>query len=178
MRELTAAQADDLYELISERAGKLLILTYNRAPVKAHMFKATCARRHLRSHRFGERAEHRRQPAGLERACQGSRGCYFLRLRGRQRPCRRRCFAGRALAAFSGSPPLSLPAISFVSLPRPGQRCCSLYSMMRVARSASPSANLVQKGLSAVTARASMAASSFWAGWASRLLPRSNRSRR
>ena len=62
MRELTAAQADDLYELISERAGKLLILTSNRAPAKAHMFKATCARRSLRSHRFGERAEHRRQP--------------------------------------------------------------------------------------------------------------------
>ena len=32
MRELTAAQADDLYELISERAGKSLILTSNRAP--------------------------------------------------------------------------------------------------------------------------------------------------
>jgi len=38
MRELTAAQADDLYELISERAGKSLILTSNRAPAKAHMF--------------------------------------------------------------------------------------------------------------------------------------------
>jgi DNA replication protein DnaC len=32
MRELTAPQADDLYELISERAGKSLILTSNRAP--------------------------------------------------------------------------------------------------------------------------------------------------
>jgi DNA replication protein DnaC len=32
MRELTAAQADDLYELITERAGKSLILTSNRAP--------------------------------------------------------------------------------------------------------------------------------------------------
>jgi len=32
MRELTAAQADDLYELISERAGKSLLLTSNRAP--------------------------------------------------------------------------------------------------------------------------------------------------
>src|SRR5438132_13680092 len=32
MRELTAAQADDLYELISERAGKSLVLTSNRAP--------------------------------------------------------------------------------------------------------------------------------------------------
>jgi DNA replication protein DnaC len=32
MRELTPAQADDLYELISERAGKSLILTSNRAP--------------------------------------------------------------------------------------------------------------------------------------------------
>ncbi len=32
MRELTAAQADDLYELITERAGKSMILTSNRAP--------------------------------------------------------------------------------------------------------------------------------------------------
>lgn len=32
MRELTPAQADDLYELISERAGKSLVLTSNRAP--------------------------------------------------------------------------------------------------------------------------------------------------
>ena len=32
MRELTAPQADDLYELITERAGKSLILTSNRAP--------------------------------------------------------------------------------------------------------------------------------------------------
>jgi len=32
MRELTAVQADDLYELITERAGKSLILTSNRAP--------------------------------------------------------------------------------------------------------------------------------------------------
>ena len=33
MRELTAQQADDLYELITERAGKSLILTSNRSPV-------------------------------------------------------------------------------------------------------------------------------------------------
>jgi DNA replication protein DnaC len=32
MRELTAAQADDLYELITERAGRSLALTSNRAP--------------------------------------------------------------------------------------------------------------------------------------------------
>jgi DNA replication protein DnaC len=32
MRELTATQADDLYELITERAGRSLILTSNRAP--------------------------------------------------------------------------------------------------------------------------------------------------
>lgn len=32
MRELTPAQADDLYELINERAGRSLILTSNRAP--------------------------------------------------------------------------------------------------------------------------------------------------
>ena len=38
MRELTAPQADDLYELITERAGKSLVLTSNRSPAKAHMF--------------------------------------------------------------------------------------------------------------------------------------------
>jgi DNA replication protein DnaC len=32
MRELTPAQADDLYELITERSGSSLILTSNRAP--------------------------------------------------------------------------------------------------------------------------------------------------
>ena len=39
MRELTAAQADDLYELITERAGKSLVLTSNRTPAKR-----TCSR--------------------------------------------------------------------------------------------------------------------------------------
>lgn len=33
MRELTPTQADDLYELINERAGRSLILTSNRAPL-------------------------------------------------------------------------------------------------------------------------------------------------
>lgn len=32
MRQLTASQADDLYELVSERQGRSLILTSNRAP--------------------------------------------------------------------------------------------------------------------------------------------------
>lgn len=32
MRELTPAQADDLYELITERSGRSLVLTSNRAP--------------------------------------------------------------------------------------------------------------------------------------------------
>lgn len=32
MRELTAAQADDLYELVTERSGRPMILTSNRAP--------------------------------------------------------------------------------------------------------------------------------------------------
>ena len=32
MRDLAATQADDLYELITERAGRSLILTSNRAP--------------------------------------------------------------------------------------------------------------------------------------------------
>ena len=33
MRELTPNQADDLYELINERAGRSLILTSNRTPI-------------------------------------------------------------------------------------------------------------------------------------------------
>jgi len=33
MREVTSAQADDLYELINERSGRSLILTSNRSPV-------------------------------------------------------------------------------------------------------------------------------------------------
>ncbi|MFD3870231.1 ATP-binding protein [Streptomyces sp. NPDC058623] len=32
MRQLTAAWADDLYELVSERQGRSLIVTSNRAP--------------------------------------------------------------------------------------------------------------------------------------------------
>jgi len=32
MRELSAAQADDLYELITERTGRSLVLTSNRSP--------------------------------------------------------------------------------------------------------------------------------------------------
>ncbi|WP_308020262.1 ATP-binding protein [Streptomyces sp. LS1784] len=32
MRQLTAAQANDLYELVSERQGRSLIITSNRAP--------------------------------------------------------------------------------------------------------------------------------------------------
>ncbi|EOT04771.1 transposase [Streptomyces noursei PD-1] len=32
MRQLSAAQADDLYELVSERQGRSLIITNNRAP--------------------------------------------------------------------------------------------------------------------------------------------------
>ena len=38
LRELTPAQADDLYELITERAGKPVIITSNRSPAKAHLF--------------------------------------------------------------------------------------------------------------------------------------------
>ena len=46
LREHTAAQADDLYELISDRAvnHRPLILTSNRKPLKAHMFAGTYAR--------------------------------------------------------------------------------------------------------------------------------------
>ncbi|WP_308020214.1 ATP-binding protein [Streptomyces sp. LS1784] len=32
MRQLSAAQADDLYELVSERQGRSLLITSNRAP--------------------------------------------------------------------------------------------------------------------------------------------------
>ncbi len=32
MRQMSAAQADDLYELVSERQGRSLIITSNRAP--------------------------------------------------------------------------------------------------------------------------------------------------
>jgi hypothetical protein len=32
MRQLSAAHADDLYELVSERHGRSLIITSNRAP--------------------------------------------------------------------------------------------------------------------------------------------------
>jgi DNA replication protein DnaC len=32
MRQLTASQADDLFELVSERQGRSLIITSNRAP--------------------------------------------------------------------------------------------------------------------------------------------------
>jgi hypothetical protein len=32
MRQLSAAQADNLYELVSERQGRSLIITSNRAP--------------------------------------------------------------------------------------------------------------------------------------------------
>jgi DNA replication protein DnaC len=47
MREFTAAQADDLYELLTERIGRpgrSLILTSNRSPAKAHLFPRTSAR--------------------------------------------------------------------------------------------------------------------------------------
>ncbi len=36
MRQLSAAQADDLYELVSERQGRSLIITSNRAPSEWH----------------------------------------------------------------------------------------------------------------------------------------------
>jgi DNA replication protein DnaC len=38
MRELAAAQADDLYELITERAGHSLIMTSNRARAPAYWY--------------------------------------------------------------------------------------------------------------------------------------------
>jgi hypothetical protein len=53
----TAAQADDAYELITERAGKSPILTSNRAPAKAHMFAPTCAWQQLKHHGFAGQTE-------------------------------------------------------------------------------------------------------------------------
>jgi DNA replication protein DnaC len=51
MREFSALQADDVYELICERVGRpgrSLVLTSNRSPSKAHRFARTCARWHLK----------------------------------------------------------------------------------------------------------------------------------
>ena len=71
MREFTAAQADDLYELVTERIGRpgrSLILTSNRSPAKAHMFAATCVRRQPKMHGFaggegGSAAAGKREPS-------------------------------------------------------------------------------------------------------------------
>ncbi|MFF4607824.1 hypothetical protein ACFY12_34440 [Streptomyces sp. NPDC001339] len=76
LRQLTAAQADDFYELVSERQGRSLIITSNRAPSKAHMFRRTRARQRLNS--TGSRSESmsgsRTYPAGCDsEICTGRR---------------------------------------------------------------------------------------------------------
>ncbi|WP_279571444.1 ATP-binding protein [Streptomyces sp. 8K308] len=55
MRQLSASQADDLYELVSERQGRSLIITSNRG--KAHLFRRTRARhcRNVTGSRWGAR---------------------------------------------------------------------------------------------------------------------------
>ena len=54
MRELTAPQADDLYELISERAGKSPILTSNRAPADWYpLFPNPVVAEFISTHRDG-----------------------------------------------------------------------------------------------------------------------------
>ena len=62
MRELTAAQADDLYELISERAqaGRSLIITSNRSPARLVPAVPQPRRR-----RVAARPAHQHQPPGL-----------------------------------------------------------------------------------------------------------------
>jgi DNA replication protein DnaC len=141
---------------------------------KAHMFAATCAKRGLNFHTFGAS---RKVPTRCGHAWTLA---YCLQLPSRDlRPCGRRCLAwwrlaGVALASLASS----APDISFASLLRPGHRCSTLCSTMRAARSPRPSANLVQKGLSAAIARAVIAATSFWAGWARRFPSRNKRPRR
>ena len=67
MRELTAAQADDLYELISERAaaGHSLILTSNRSPSRLVPAVPQPRRR-----RIPPRPAHQHQPPGLHERAQ------------------------------------------------------------------------------------------------------------
>ena len=65
MRELTAPQADDLYELISERAGKSLILTSNRDPPTGTRCSPTPS-----SPEFTPGSPHQQQPPGLHERAQ------------------------------------------------------------------------------------------------------------
>jgi DNA replication protein DnaC len=65
MRELTAAQADDLYELITERAGRSLILTSNRAPADWYPPVPQPRRR-----RIPARPAHQHQPPSLHERAQ------------------------------------------------------------------------------------------------------------
>ena len=60
MRELTAAQADDLYELITERVGRSLILTSNRGARRLVPAVPQPGRR-----RIPARPAHQHQPPGL-----------------------------------------------------------------------------------------------------------------
>lgn len=95
----------------------------------------------------------------------------------RRRECLRR-LARRGLPLRRAALPSILGRISFTSLLRLGQRCLSLFSMTRTARSASPSLNLTQKGFSMRPSARSAARSSFRAGSSFILRSRSNRSRR
>ena len=64
MRELTPAQADDLYELITERTGRSLILTSNRAPGLVPAVPQP------RRRRIPPRPAHQQQPPGLHERTQ------------------------------------------------------------------------------------------------------------
>ncbi|WP_306457968.1 ATP-binding protein [Streptomyces sp. SA15] len=58
MRQLTAAQADGLYELVSERQGRSLIITSNRAPSDWYPLPQP------RRRRISPRPAHQHQPPG------------------------------------------------------------------------------------------------------------------
>ena len=75
MRELTAAQTDDLYEIITERAGKSLILTIQPGPCRLVSAVPEPGRR-----RIAAGPAHQHQPPVLHEraelpAEQGTRAC-------------------------------------------------------------------------------------------------------
>ena len=65
MRELTPGQADDLYELITERSGRSLVLTSNRAPQDWYPLFPQPRRR-----RVPARQGHQQQPPALHERAQ------------------------------------------------------------------------------------------------------------
>ncbi len=145
-----AEAANLFFQLVSSRYERAsLIVTSNKPFGEAHMFTATCARCQLNLDMF--------EPSGSGWQREGSQR------RRRRRGFWRRRIARRGLGAF-GLP--FFEVISFFSLKSPGRSRFSLYLRSSTARSAMPSLNLAQNGLSTFTSKRSAAASSFWAGWA------------